>query len=89
MTRGRLSYWEEAQVNRQIEALVDLGKMHKNALEYTYRVTLPMKKDGSERFFGDYRPLKFQIRRDSFPMPSIENVLNQSGHSKWFSMFDL
>ncbi len=49
MTPGCLSFWEEVEVNKQIQALVDLGKMHKSASKYTYRVTLPMKKDGSQR----------------------------------------
>jgi hypothetical protein len=88
MTFGQLSYWEEVEVNRQIQALVDLGKMRKNALQYTCRVTLPMKKDGSQRFCGDH-PLNYQIRRDSFPMPLIKDVLNQLGHSKCFSTLDL
>ncbi len=47
MTLGQLSYWEEVEVNWQIQTLVDLGKMCKSALEYVCRVTLPMKKDGS------------------------------------------
>ncbi len=47
MTHGRLSYWEEAKVNQQIQTLVDLGKMCKSASEYAFKVTLPMKKDGS------------------------------------------
>jgi predicted aspartyl protease len=31
---GRLSYWEEAEVKRQIDALVDLGKMRPSNSEY-------------------------------------------------------
>jgi hypothetical protein len=89
MTPGQLSYWKEVQANRQIQALVDLGKMHKNALKYACKLILPMKKDGSQRFCGDDHPLNFQTRQDSFPMPLIEDVLNQLGHSKWFAMFDL
>jgi hypothetical protein len=89
MTPQRLSFWEEAEVNRQIQTLVDLGKMRKSASKYVYKVTLPMKKDGSRRFCGDYRPLNHQIRRDSFPMPLIEDVLNQLRHSEWFSALDL
>lgn len=41
--------------------LVDhLGKMRKSAFEYACRVTLPIKKDGSQRFCGDYRPQIFR-----------------------------
>jgi hypothetical protein len=54
---GRLSYWEEAEIMRQIDALVDLGKMKPSDFEYAYCVTLPVKRDGSRHFCGDYRPL--------------------------------
>ncbi len=63
--------------------------MCKSASEYVCRVTLQIKKDGSQRFCGDYHPLKFQTRQDSFPMPLIEDVLNQLRSSQWFSMLDL
>ncbi len=89
MTLGLLSYWEETKFNLQIQTLVDLGKMCKSASKYACRVILPMKKDGSRRFCGDYRPLNHQTRWDSFPMPLIEDVLNKLGHSKWFLTLDL
>jgi len=86
---GRLSYWEEAEVKRQIDALVDLGKMKPSDSEYACRVTLPIKKDGSMRFCGDYRPLNLQTRRDSFPMPLVDDVISQLGKSAWFIALDL
>ncbi len=86
---GRLSYWEEAEVKRQIDALVDLGKMRPSSSEYACRVTLPVKKDGSRRFCGDYRPLNAQTRPDMFPMALVEDVIDQLGKSTWFIALDL
>jgi len=86
---GRLSYWEEAEVKRQINVLVELGKMKPNDSAYTYRVTLPVKKDGSRRFCGDYRPLNLQTRQDSFPMPLVDDIISQLGRSTWFTALDL
>ncbi len=88
-TPGRLSYWEEVEVKRQIDVLVDLGKMRPSDSEYACRVTLPVKKDGSMRFYGDYMPLNAQTRRNSFPMPLVEDVISQLGKSAWFSALDL
>ncbi len=86
---SRLSYWEEAEVKRQIDALVELGKMRPNNFEYAYRVTLPVKKDGSRHFCGDYMPLNAQTRRDSFPMPLVEDMIDQLGSLAWFTTLDL
>ncbi len=57
--------------------------------EYACRVTLPVKKDGSRHFCGDYRPLNAQTRRDSFPMLLVEDVIDQLGNSAWFTALDL
>jgi hypothetical protein len=89
MTPGRLSFWEEAEVKRQIDELVDLGKMKPSNSEFACRVTLPVKKDGSRRFCRDYRPLNAQTRRDMFPMPLVEDVIDQLGKSTWFTTLDL
>jgi hypothetical protein len=43
---NRLSFWEEAKVKKQIDALIALGKMKTSTLGYACRVTLPIKKDG-------------------------------------------
>ncbi len=76
-------------MKRQIDVLVDLGKMKPNNSEYACRVTLLVKKDESRRFCGNYRPLNAQTRRDSFPMPLMEDVIDQLGNSSWFATLDL
>jgi hypothetical protein len=45
-TPSKLSFWEEAEVKKQIDALVVLRKMKPNTLDYACKVTLSMKKDG-------------------------------------------
>jgi hypothetical protein len=86
---GWLSFWEETKVKRQIDTLVEMGKMRPSDSEYACRVTLPVKKDGSMRFCGDYRPLNLQTRRDSFPMPLVEDIISQLGKSAWFTALNL
>jgi hypothetical protein len=63
--------------------------MHPNNLEYVYKVILLIKKDGSRCFCGDYRPLNLQIWRDAFPMPLIDDILNQLDQSNYYSTLDL
>jgi hypothetical protein len=63
--------------------------MKNNDSEYACRVSLHVKRDGSMRFCGDFRPLNMQTRKDSFPMPLIDDVFSQMGSSQWFSALDL
>jgi hypothetical protein len=50
---------------------------------------LPVKKDGSMHFCGDYMLLNAWTRWDSFPMPLVEDVIDQLGSSAWFTVLDL
>jgi hypothetical protein len=68
-------------VNRHIQALIKLGKMKNSDFEYACSVSLHVNKDGSKRFCGDYKPLNMQTRRDSFPMPLIDDVFSQMGNN--------
>jgi hypothetical protein len=40
-------------------------------------------------FYVDYRPLNIQTKRDSFPMPLIDDVFSQMGNNQWFSALDM
>ncbi len=63
--------------------------MKPNNFEYACCVNLPLKKDGSRRFCGDYQPFNTQTHWDSFPMPLVDDVINQLGKSSWFIALDL
>jgi len=63
--------------------------MKNNDSEYACRVSLLVKRDGNRRFYGDYKPLNMQTRRDSFPMPLIDDVLSKMRNNQWFNALDL
>ena len=47
------------------------------------------KKDGTTRFCVDYRKLNKVTRKDSYPLPRIDDILDQLSGSKWFSTLDM
>jgi hypothetical protein len=47
-TPGRLSYWEEVEINKQIQALIKFGKMKNSDSKYACKVSLPIKRDGNK-----------------------------------------
>jgi hypothetical protein len=49
--------------------------MKNNDSKYACKVSLLVNKDGNKQFYGDYRPLNMQARRNSFPMPLINDAI--------------
>ena len=47
------------------------------------------KKNGSHRFCVDYRVLNSVTKADIFPLPRIDDLLNQLGGSRYFSTLDI
>jgi hypothetical protein len=52
-------------------------------------VVLVAKKDGSTRFFVDYRHLNATTKPDVFPLPRVDDSLDQLSRSKYFTTLDL
>ena len=51
-------------------------------------VVLVRKKDGSLRFCVDYRELNKVTQKDTYPLPRVDDLLDQVGHSKYFTTLD-
>ena len=47
------------------------------------------KKDGTDRFAVDFRRLNSVTRKDSYPLPRIDDVLDALNGTKYFSTMDL
>ncbi len=52
-------------------------------------VVLVRKKDGTLRFCVDYRGLNSVTKSDQFPLPRIDDMLDQLGKAQYFSTLDL
>lgn len=52
-------------------------------------IVIVRKKDGSARFYVDYRRLNAVTRKDAYPLPHIDDTLDTLSGSQWFPTLDL
>src|SRR6218665_2774057 len=65
------------------------GLIERLCSEWASNVVIVTKKDGTPRFCVDYRALNNKTRKDSYPLPLINECLDTLGGASWFSTFDL
>ena len=85
----RIPFAVREEVNRQLEAMQDMGVIQSSSSPWASPIVLVRKKDGSMRFCVDYRSLNAVTKKDTFPLPRIDDLLDQLGNAKYFSTLDL
>ena len=77
------------EVARQLKKMQKSGVIQPSSSPLASPVVLVKKKDGFHRFCVDYRELNSVTKADTFPLPCIDDLLDQLGKSKFFSTLDL
>ena len=85
----RLSAPEATEISKQVSELMDLGLVRPSDSDFGAPILLVKKKDGTFRMCIDYRRLNAITKKDSFPLPLIEDLIDKLQGAKIFSKIDL
>jgi hypothetical protein len=80
---------EQTFIKEEIQRMLDSGLIRPSSSPWTSPVVLVRKKNGKLRFCVDYRKLNSITKKDAYPLPRIDEMLNTLKGSKWFSTLDL
>ena len=72
-----------------IQDLLAQGCIRPSESNWATPVVIVTKKDGSPRFCLDYRKLNAITKKDAYPLPRIDDALEQLAIKKYFCTFDL
>ena len=85
----RYSPLQKDEIERQVAEMIQAGIMKPSMSPYASPVLFVKKKDGMWRFCVDYRRLNSVIVKSKFPLPVIDELLDELAGAKWFSKLDL
>ncbi|XP_077997113.1 uncharacterized protein LOC144450384 [Glandiceps talaboti] len=76
-------------VKQELDKMIEAGIVQPSQSPWASPIVLVPKKDGSMRFCTDYRKLNGITQFDPYPMPRIDEILDQVGQAKYISTLDL
>lgn len=76
-------------IDEHLDQMLADGVIEPAVSEWSANVVLARKKDGSMRFCIDYRQLNDQTRKDSYPLPRIDECLDALADGGFYSTLDM
>ena len=85
----RMSPAETSELKRQIDDLLQSGKIQPSKGCYAAPVLFVSKPDGSLRLCIDYRRLNRDTKQDHYPLPHMHDLLDRLSEASFFTVMDL
>jgi len=86
---NKYSPLQKSKIERQVTELLQAGFITHSTSPFVAPVLLVKKKDGTWRFYIDYRKPNSITIKNKFPMPVIEEILDEMFGAKFFTKLNM
>jgi Reverse transcriptase (RNA-dependent DNA polymerase) len=80
---------QKTKIEKQVKVMLDGKIIEKSVSPYNSPLLVVPKKGGASRVVVDFRNVNKKVMADKFPLPRIDEILDQFGRAKYFSVLDL
>lgn len=84
-----LSPYMLSHLNKELDRMIELDVVEPSSSEWSSPVLLVKKTNGDFRLCFDGRKLNSVTKKDSYPLPQIERILQMLGNARFMSSVDL
>src|SRR5271154_2135159 len=76
-------------IKTEISDMLDQGLIQPSTSSWSFSVVVVKKKNGKLRFCVNYKPLNDITKKDNYPLPHIDEILDSLHQAQWFTTLDL
>lgn len=85
----RVPFSKRKEVEKMVNEMLDQDVIEPSSSPWASPIVIVPKKDGSLRFCVDYRKLNNITKKDAYPLPRIDDILDSLTGAQYFSTLDL
>ena len=85
----RVPFHKRQEMRRQVDEMLEAQIIELSKSPWSSPVALVAKPDGTQRFCVDYRSLNKVTKRDLYPLPRCDDILESLAGAQWFFHLDL
>jgi len=80
---------ENEFIKNEIDEMLKQDLIQPSTSPWSFPVVVVKKKNGKFRFCVNYKPLNDVTKKDNYPLPRIDEILDSLKDAKWFTTLDL
>jgi len=85
----KYAYYQKNEIEKQVLDMLTTWLVRPSTSPFSLPVLLVKKKDGNWRFCTDYRAHNAATVKDRFPIPTVEDMLDELYGASYFTKLDL